>query len=133
MSRAVRRDGFTVLEAAVALMIVGMVTVATLSTFAAQTRAAEQARRGREVVALAKHRLAYVELLAAEDLDVLPDSLARGRFDPPFERYEWTATARRVTGEEGLVEIHVQVSSSEGSYDLRTRLYRPRRRATTGS
>lgn len=116
-----------------ALVIVGMVAVATLSTFAAQARAAEQVRRGREVVALTRHRLAHVELLSAEELDVLPDSLARGRFDPPFDRYEWTATARRLRTDEELVEVHVQVTSAETEYDLRTRLYRPRRRAATGS
>lgn len=133
MSRAVRRAGFTVLEAAVALVIVGMVAVATLSTFAAQARAAQQARHGREVVALARHRLAHAELQSADDLDVLPDSIARGRFDPPFEDYEWTTTARPITGEEHLFDVHVRVSSSEASYDLRTRLYRPRRRAAAGS
>ena len=133
MSRRVRRPGFTILEAAVALVIVGMVAVATLSTFAAQGRAAEQVRRGGEVVALARHRLAHVELLPAEELDVLPDSIARGHFDPPFERYEWKATSRRDRAEEALVEIHVEVTSAETSYDLRTRLYRPRRRAAAGS
>lgn len=133
MSRTVRRGGFTVLEAAVALVIVGMVAVATLSTFAAQARAADQVRRGREIVALAKHRLAYLELLVAEELDVLPDSLARGRFDPPFERYEWTATSRLVRGEQDLVDVEVKVSSPQTSYDLHSRLHRPRRRAVTGS
>ena len=130
MSAAAKRSGFTILEAAVALVIVGMVAVAMLSAFASQARAAEQVRRGRELVALARHRLAHVELLAAEELDVLPDSLARGRFDPPFERYEWSATARSVPGEAELVDVHVEIRSADGAYDLRTRLYRARRRAT---
>ena len=130
---AVRRDGFTVLEAVVALVIVGMVAVAALSTFAAQARAADQVRRSQEIVALARHRLAHVELLAAEELDVLPDSIARGRFDPPFDRYEWKTTTRRASIDEELLDVHVQVMSAETEYDLRTRFHRPRRRTAGGS
>lgn len=131
MSRTVRRAGFTILEAAVALVIVGMVGVATLSAFAAQTRTAEQAQRGREFVALAKHQLAHVELLSAEELNALPDSLAAGRFAAPFEHHEWSASANRVTEEDDLFDVHVRVSAGDESYDLHTRLYRPRRRVTT--
>jgi hypothetical protein len=46
--------------------------------------------------ALAENRLAAARHSPYDDLVHLPDSLARGRFDPPFEMYEWNATSREV-------------------------------------
>jgi hypothetical protein len=54
----------------------------------------------------------------------VPDSLARGSFDPPFERYRWTVATEPVLGEEGLTEVTVGIEWKTGSFPLRTLLFR---------
>ena len=118
------RPGFSLLEAVVALAIVGVTAVAALASVAAELRAADAARTTREAEALAVHRMSTLELLTAEQLQRIPDSLARGAFDPPFERYRWTASSDPVLGEEGLTEIKVDIEWKTGSLPLRTLLFR---------
>src|SRR5918999_2456349 len=93
--RLALRRGFTLLEAAVAMAIVGVIALAALGAYAAELRAADKARQALPAVSLAEERLAAIDLTGARELRSLPDSLARGRFPAPFEQYEWTATVRR--------------------------------------
>ena len=118
------RHGFTLLEAAVAMMIIGVVSAAALSAFAADLRAADRAQRMLPAAALAEDRLAVLEM-APSTLEVLADSLKRGRFDAPFDDYVWTADVRRLRGLPGLVELRVDVSWAAGSFSLTERLYNP--------
>ena len=118
------RSGFTLFEAVVALAIVGVTAVGALGAVAAEARAAHDARTVLEAQALAVHQMALIEMLTGEDLQRLPDSLARGRFDPPFDDYSWTARSVPVLGEEGLTAVSVDVEWSSGLFPLRTMLYR---------
>jgi prepilin-type N-terminal cleavage/methylation domain-containing protein len=118
------RSGFSLLEAVVALAIVGITAVSALASVAAELRAAEDARATLEAEALAVHRMATLELLTADELQRIPDSLARGTFDPPFERYSWTASSEPVLGEEGLTEVDLEIAWKGGSFPLRTLLFR---------
>ena len=118
------RTGFTLLEAVVALAIVGVTAVGALGSVAADLRAAEDARTALEAEALAVQHMAFIEMLTGEDLQRLPDSLARGTFAEPFDRYRWTASTTPVLGEEGLTAVSVEVEWSAGSFPLRTLLYR---------
>jgi prepilin-type N-terminal cleavage/methylation domain-containing protein len=118
------RPGFSLLEVIVALAIVGVTAVGALASVGAELRAAEDARTTLEAEALAVYRMATLEMLTAEQLQRIPDSLARGRFDPPFERYRWTATSDAVLGEEGLTEVELEVEWEGGSFPLRTLLFR---------
>jgi type II secretion system protein I len=120
------RPGFSLLEAVVALAILGLAAVAALTAVAAELRAAGSARDAMEAVALAGIRLERLRLLPAEDLRPLADSLARGRFDPPFDRYHWSADVRRARDESDLLEVTVLVEWDSGSHGLTTRLFRPR-------
>jgi prepilin-type N-terminal cleavage/methylation domain-containing protein len=122
-----RRSGFTLLEATIAVMIVGMAAAAVLSSFGTTLRTAARARQGLEAEALAGQRLARAALLDRDDLVHLPDSIARGRFAPPYGAYEWRATSGEVRGEPDLFDVGVEVSWPEGRYSLPTRLYRPAR------
>ena len=123
------RPGFSLLEAVVALAIVGVTAVAALGAVAAETRAADDARTLLEAEALAVQQLALVETLTGEDLQRLPDSLARGRFEAPFARYRFVSRSTPVLGEEGLTRVTVEVEWDGGSFPIETMLYR--RPATT--
>ncbi|HWL39487.1 MAG TPA: type II secretion system protein [Gemmatimonadaceae bacterium] len=116
---------FTLMEVIVAVIIVGMTAIATLSTFGTEFRTAATSRTALEAVSLARNRLAILELTPAEELQLLPDSSKRGQFEPPFESYEWTATVSPVLNEADLFDATVRVTSTGGEYSVGTRLYRP--------
>ena len=122
-----RRSGFTLLEATIAVMIVGMAAAAVLSSLGTTLRTATRARQGLEAEALASQRLARATLLDRDDLAHLPDSIARGHFAPPYAAYEWRTTSAEVRGEPDLFDVAVDVSWPDGRYSLPTRLYRPAR------
>ena len=119
------RTGFSLLEAVVALAIVGVTAVGALASVGAELRAADDARTTLEAEALAVYRMSTLEMLTADQLQRIPDSLARGTFDPPFERYRWTASSEPVMGEEGLNEVQLEIHWKGGTFPLRTLLFRP--------
>lgn len=120
-----RRSGFTLLEAAVAMSIMGIVSIGVLSAFGAELRAVARAQQMLPAGALAKERLEVLELLDGHTIRTLPDSTARGAFPKPFESYAWQVTTKEVRGEPALVEIVVRVSWADGAYELSERRYRP--------
>lgn len=124
------RSGFSLLEALVAVTILGLAAVASLSALGAHLRAADRARLALAHEALALDRLARVRLVSAEDLTRLPDSLTRGRFPSPWAEYGWEAVSRRDRERPDLVVVSVEVISAESRFSLATRLYRPRPVAT---
>ncbi|HEX6941001.1 MAG TPA: hypothetical protein VF158_16400, partial [Longimicrobiales bacterium] len=113
------------LEAVVALAIVSITAVAALAALAAELRTADRVQRMLPAAALADDRLAVLKLLPPESLARLPDSVARGRFAPPFDAYRWTARARDIPGTPGLYDLTVVVAWDDGEYTLRSRVYRP--------
>jgi prepilin-type N-terminal cleavage/methylation domain-containing protein len=122
------RNGFTLLEAVVALAILVVTGVAALSALGAELRAAGRSNHALEATALAQDRLARIRLLSSEEMELLPDSLRRGDFAAPFEGYAWRASARGVSDEPDLFDVAVVVSWADGLYELKTRAYRPARR-----
>ena len=120
------RRGFTLLEAIVALTILGLAGVSTMEALGGEVRSAERARLATTATALAENRLATLALLPRAELDVLPESLSQGGFQAPMDGYRWTATVRPVLGERDLYEARVTVSNGETDYSLATRMYRPR-------
>lgn len=124
------RPGFTLLEAIIAVTIVGLAAVAVLSSFGATLRTATRARHALEAEALAGQRLARAALLDRDELLHLPDTLAGGRFVAPFDEYAFTTSATEVRGEPGLFDVAVTVTWPDGRYALPTRLYRPARLAS---
>lgn len=119
------RRGFTLLEATVALAIVGTVSIGALEAFAAESRAARRARDAAPAEAVASERLAQLSLLDARSLQALPDSLSRGATPAGAREYRWTAAARPVVGEPDLFQLQVAVRWDSGEYTLATRAYRP--------
>jgi prepilin-type N-terminal cleavage/methylation domain-containing protein len=119
------RRGFTLLEAVIALAIIGAAVVGVLGAFGGDVRAADRSRTALTVSTLARSRLARLEIATATELATLPDSLAHGAFDAPFAGYQWKATSRAVPGEPDLYDLRVTVSWNDGQSELRSRRYRP--------
>ena len=120
-----RRNGFTLLEAAIALVVVGMAAVAVLSSFGTTLRTSDRARHALEAEALAGQRLAYASLLSHDELAHLPDSVAHGRFAAPFDGYRWATTAKELHDDDAVFDVGVSIAWENGAFALPTRLYRP--------
>lgn len=119
-----RRSGFALLEALVALTIIGTFAVAVLATLGAQVRTADRAATLLVAQALAEDRQMAIELLDYGDLDPLPDSIAEGIFPTPFDVYSWRARVEAVEDEDGLFAIEVIVTDGTFAYPLRGMLHR---------
>lgn len=124
------RRGITLLEAVVAIAIVGMTSVAALEAAGGEMRTAERARRAIEVEALASSRLEFMDLLTDRELQSLPDSVEKGKFAAPLDEYSWTTMSTAVSEQAGVYDVRVSVAWPSGSYTLRTYLYRTPRLAT---
>ena len=124
--RAARRRGFTLLEAAAALVVIGISSAAALGAVASEMRAATRVRHALTAESLAEQRLAVLRLLPREQLLSLPDSLARGVFPVPLNEYHWRATAALVRGSQDLFMFRLVVEWSGGAHVLSTHHYNPR-------
>jgi prepilin-type N-terminal cleavage/methylation domain-containing protein len=111
------RHGFVLLEAVVALLIIGLASAAALDLFATHLRAAARQPALLTAAALAQDRMTALRFLSAEELRRLPDSLARGEFPAPFAGYRWRAAATR-SREESFYDLRVDVEWSAGRYTL---------------
>lgn len=123
MSRRAPR-GFTVLEAAVAVAIIGVSVVGVFRAFGAHLIGAERVRDHLTALALAEVTLSKLQLAGASDLALLPDSLEKGQFIGDFSEYHWTAHSVALAGERDLYEVEVVVEGSKARAELRTRIYR---------
>ncbi len=125
-----KRRGITLLEAVVAIAVVGMTSVAALEAVGGDMRTAERAKRAIEVEALATSRLEVMNLLTDQELQSLPDSIQDGKFAPPLDEYTWKATSAPVSDQAGLYSVHVTVAWTNGSYELKSYMYRTPRLVT---
>jgi prepilin-type N-terminal cleavage/methylation domain-containing protein len=126
------RRGFVLLEAVVALAIIGLVAVALLSTTSSQLRTASKAGVLLTARSLAEDRVAAIRFLNYDDLSDLPDSLAEGRFPPPFDEFEWTAVVEEMEDEYDLFGAEVVITGRGESFPLRTLVHAPRPVLTGG-
>lgn len=120
------RPGFTVIEAAIAVAIVGIASVGVLGAFGAELRTADRARRALESRALADYRLTMLELTPTDLLDHLPDSLAAGEFERPFQQYRWKASVAPSREIDFVYDLSVRVAWDAGDFVVQSRVYRPR-------
>jgi type II secretory pathway pseudopilin PulG len=120
------RRGFVLLEAVVALAILGVASIVLLQVRAQQIRVATQARELLTAQALAEDRLAALRLLNHGLLEDPPDSLLKGVFPPPFQGYSWTAEVELIKDEYDLFGVEVVVEGPAERFPLRTLVHRPR-------
>jgi type II secretory pathway pseudopilin PulG len=118
------RPGISLLEAVVAIAIVGMTAVSALEAAGGDMRAAERSRRAIEAEALATSRLDFMDLLTDRELQALPDSVEKGKFDAPLDEYSWKTTSTPLPDQAGVYTIRVTVEWPSGSYALRSYAYR---------
>ena len=121
-----RRGGFVLMEAVVALAIIGLVAIGLLSATGAQMRAASKARVLLTARALAEDRLSALELLDYAALADVPDSLATGTFAAPFESFSWTVRIEPMEDEYDLFGAEVIVNGNGESFPLRTLIHMPK-------
>ena len=119
-----RRSGLSLLEAVVSVAIVGITAVSALEAVGSQMRTAETARRNTEAAALATSRLDFMELMSDRELQALPDSVSKGEFPPPLDEYSWTTTSDPYSDQAGVYDVRVTIAWPNGSYALKTYLYR---------
>lgn len=125
MSVPVRR-GFTLLEALVALVIVGTAVAAALSAFGATLRVGSRVGGHAHAVALADARLSELSTLSADSIRHYAQPRQES-FPAPFDAYRWTARLQSRTGSPALLRAQVVVSWPQGEYALATELFRPDR------
>lgn len=116
--------GFTLFEATAALTIVAVVAVAALGAVGGELHTAERARRALEVSALATARLDFMGLLTDQELQDLPDTVAKGHFPTPLDEYSWTTTSRVLATPPGVYDVVITIDWPNGAYTVRTCLYR---------
>ena len=122
------RGGFVLMEAVVALAIIGLVAIALLATTASQVRTADKASLLLTARTLADERMATLKLLSYDQLMDVPDSLLAGTFPAPFEQWSWRAEVVPIDEKEeyDLFSVGVAVDGFDESFALRTLVHEPR-------
>jgi type II secretory pathway pseudopilin PulG len=118
------RSGISLLEAVVAVAIVGMTSIAALEAVGSDLRTAERARRAVEVEQLATSRLEFMNLLTDQELQALPDSVSSGTFPKPLDEYSWKTTSAPVSDQAGVYDVRLTISWPASAYTIRTYAYR---------
>ncbi|CAN5691923.1 hypothetical protein BH23GEM11_BH23GEM11_18830 [soil metagenome] len=118
------RRGILLLEALVALAIVGIVAVALLGATGGQVRAADRGTGMLVASALAQDRATTFRILDHDELRRPPDSLMAGDFPEPLDAFGWAATLEPVEGEYDLFALEVVVEGRGVRFPLQTLLHR---------
>lgn len=119
-----RRRGISLLEAVVAIAVVGMTAVSALESVGAGMRSAEKSRRAIEAEALASSRLDFLSLMTDQELQALPDSVESGKFTAPLDEYSWKTTSTAYADQAGVYDVRITVTWPTGAYTLKTYVYR---------
>jgi Tfp pilus assembly protein PilV len=129
------RSGFVLMEAVVALAIIGLVAIALLATTASQVRTADKASLLLTARSLADERMATMRMLSYDQLREVPDSLLTGTFPSPFDAWSWRAEVVQIdeNDEYDLFSVGVAVDGYDESFSLRTLVHEPRPTLTTST
>jgi len=118
--------GFTLVEAAVALLLLGVALVPLLHSVTAGVRSEGDLAASLNAVPLAESRMEELSLLPPDSVDFYLTTRS-GTFAAPFAGYRWSALLRPVAGSPALVQAAVRVEWAGGGYSLETFFHRPER------
>jgi hypothetical protein len=118
------RDGFTVLEAVMALLILGLALTPLLGAVHADVREQGTLRGDLEAVSLAESRMSELAIVPRESIGAYVRP-RRGAFPAPFGGYSWEALLRPEPASPALVRGAVLVRWKGGEYSLETVFHRP--------
>jgi diadenosine tetraphosphatase ApaH/serine/threonine PP2A family protein phosphatase len=118
------RDGFTVLETVVALLILGLALTPLLGSTLAGVRETAKLRSAHEAVSLAEARMASLEVVPVDSIAFYRVPRV-GWFPPPFGGFRWRAILRADPATPALVRGAVLVEWKTGTYSLETVFHRP--------
>jgi type II secretory pathway pseudopilin PulG len=119
-----QKKGVSLLEAVVAIAIVGLTSVSALEAVGSDMRTTERARRAIEAEALAGSRLDFMDLMSDRELQAIPDSVEKGKFLAPLNEYSWKTTSTAVGEQGGVYDIRVTIDWPTGSYTVKSYQYR---------
>ncbi|HET8655009.1 MAG TPA: prepilin-type N-terminal cleavage/methylation domain-containing protein [Longimicrobiaceae bacterium] len=131
MSRSPDDGGFTLIEAVVALVVVGLVLGGALGAAAADLRATRKAASVAEASALAEDLLFRSQFLRWDSLTQFGEA-STGRFAAPMDRYEWNMIIDPSPAEPDLVEATVTVRWSGGEVTASSQFVPPADASTPG-
>jgi hypothetical protein len=63
-------------------------------------------------------------LLTDQELQDLPDTVAKGQFPAPLDEYTWKTTSRVLSTPPGVYDVAVTIDWPNGAYTVHTYLYR---------
>lgn len=118
------KDGFLLLEALIALAIIGIVAIALLAATSSQVRASGKANVLLVASALAQDRLAAIQMLDGDQLRDPPDSLSTGIFPAPFDEFRWAATIEPADNEYDLFAVRIEVDGRGEAFQMETLVHR---------
>ncbi len=118
------RAGFTVLEAVVALVILGLALTPLLGAVHADVREQGTLRGELEAVSLAESRMEALALIPAESIAAYVRP-REGVFPAPFGGYRWSAILEPQPESPALVRGAVLVRWKGGEYSIETVFHRP--------
>lgn len=116
--------GFTLVEVAVAIFILGVAVVAMVEATSGTLRAQAGAERSREAVALAEWKMNHLAALPADSLKQYMVTRT-GEIALPPRRYVWRALVRPARGGDRLWDVAVHVAWDGGHVGLESVLFRP--------
>jgi type II secretory pathway pseudopilin PulG len=123
-TEAFEEGGFLLLEALIALAIIGVVAIALLAATSSQIQASGKGNALLVASALAQDRLAAIQMLDGDELRDPPDSLATGTFPPPFDEFSWATTVESADNEYELFAVRIVVDGRGESFGMETLLHR---------
>lgn len=115
--------GFTLLEALVALVILGLALVPMLRSIGMGVREQGGLRGHLEAVSLAESRMSELALIPVDSIAAYRQP-RNGFFPEPFADYRWSAVLRADERSTALIRAAVMVRWKEGEYSLETVFHR---------
>jgi|GEM_PF-755112 len=115
--------GFTLLEALVALVIVGLALVPMMRSIGAGVREQGRLRGHLDAVSLAESRMSELALIPVDSIAAYQQP-RNGSFPEPFTGYRWSAVLRADERSAALIRAAVMVRWKDGEYSLETVFHR---------